>query len=835
MNKVVWDKQTGGVLLQSLVTKETLGVSPRPVFYEELDLLGLDKAGWKYPRCQEPLMWACNKQYFYRGDLLFEAKGANIYDSATVVLSEGVQPMKLKPVDMTRMLEKNREAMFLLESEAIEFIRDTYETYTRATKAHDQNVVDYEQLAERQQKKTKQKMAVIKEDCDSFDVMPLEEAEVKGRKVLHTTKVDLFLASFSGGKDSQVVLDLCTRALPPSAFQVIYSDTGYELPSSLELYERVKEYYGKLYPDLKFSTARNHESVLNYWDKIGTPSDKHRWCCSVMKTAPLYRMLKIPGTNKQAKVLTFEGVRAEESTRRADYTRIGRGVKHSNTINARPILGWTITDVFLYLIRHNLPINPAYREGMTRVGCLICPFGSEWNEMVVQKNYRDSLIPFEKKLQDFSVNAGVKDIDNYIADGGWKRRGGGNYIKKESFVDIVSLSPNFVANIVNPKLPLTTFLPTIGSYSITQSGNQTSGEININGNIYKFKIDNKGKTILFEVDNILNAEIVSYLKRVLYKATFCIQCEVCEVECPTGALHILPTVEIDKTKCIRCKKCLDFHDKGCIVADSLTITSNMLKTGKTANIDRYKNFGLREEWLDAYLIDLDEYWQSDNGLNKDYQVPALKCYLKDAGVIDDKSNVTELGRLLSSIRLDLPEVVWSIIWTNLSYNSFIVNWYIDRVDVNKLFDSKLLEEMVVEEFPQYKSKTVHNAIYQLLRTLKESPIGETLCQYFPESKTTGRRKEYSDIDSIAVAYSLYKCAREMKVTSLRVSDFYSDEMEHGPFREFGLSKSVFESALRSLNSSSNRVLVAELNMGLDHITLRDDLDEIAVVKTLYGI
>ena len=75
----------------------------------------------------------------------------------------------------------------------------------------------------------------------------------------------------------------------------------------------------------------------------------------------------------------------------------------------------------------------------------------------------------------------------------------------------------------------------------------------------------------------------------------------------------------------------------------------------------------------------------------------------------------------------------------------------------------------------------------------------------------------------------------MKVTSLRVSDFYSDEMEHGPFREFGLSKSVFESALRSLNSSSNRVLVAELNMGLDHITLRDDLDEIAVVKTLYGI
>ena len=77
--------------------------------------------------------------------------------------------------------------------------------------------------------------------------------------------------------------------------------------------------FGKLYPDLKFSTARNHEQVLNYWDKIGTPSDKHRWCCSVMKTAPLYRTLKVPGTNRQAKVLVFDGVRAEESTRRSTY------------------------------------------------------------------------------------------------------------------------------------------------------------------------------------------------------------------------------------------------------------------------------------------------------------------------------------------------------------------------------------------------------------------------------------------------------------------------------------------------------------------------------------
>ena len=106
---------------------------------------------------------------------------------------------------------------------------------------------------------------------------------------------------------------------------MIYSDTGYELPSSLDLYKDVQEFYGKKFPDLKFSTAKNHESVLNYWDKIGTPTDSHRWCCSIMKTAPLYRTLKLPGSNKQGKVLAFDGVRAEESNRRAGYMRIGKG------------------------------------------------------------------------------------------------------------------------------------------------------------------------------------------------------------------------------------------------------------------------------------------------------------------------------------------------------------------------------------------------------------------------------------------------------------------------------------------------------------------------------
>ena len=65
-----------------------------------------------------------------------------------------------------------------------------------------------------------------------------------------------------------------------------------------------------------------------------------------MKTAPLYRTLKVNNSNKQAKVLTFDGVRAEESLKRGSYMRIGKG-KHTTITNAHPIIDWNTIEIFL--------------------------------------------------------------------------------------------------------------------------------------------------------------------------------------------------------------------------------------------------------------------------------------------------------------------------------------------------------------------------------------------------------------------------------------------------------------------------------------------------------
>ena len=829
MYKIEWDSETGGVILSSRVTKETLGIAPRPVFHEELDLIGLDKLGWTYPRGKAPVMWAVNKQYWYRGRLLFEAKGANIYDAPTLVMADGVEPMALESVDVERMLEKNADQMFLIESEAIEFIRDTYVTYAGVNRAHDairaNSEVDYEALAAKVQAKTKTKMAVVKEDCESFDIVPLETAKEEGKRVLLSTHIDRFIASFSGGKDSQVVLDLCTRAIPPTEFEVIYSDTGYELPPSLELYEEVKKRYQARFPALKFSITRNHESVLNYWDKIGTPSDTHRWCCTVMKTAPLYRSLKVEGTNKQARVLTFDGVRAEESTRRSGYDRIGRG-KHATVINASPILLWNTIEIFFYLFKYNLPINPAYRRGVTRVGCVICPFSSEWNDMVISNTYATSLKPFISKVERYVETLQIPDPKEYIKVGNWKRRAGGRDLTPDSSLLIIPSKTDLIVEVDNSHKQFFTWFNAVGDFI----GNEHNGNIKFQNTIFTYStIGNRDKITITFHRSFANAEFQGLIKRALYKACYCINCEACETECPTGALSILPEEKIDKEKCVHCQRCLTFHELGCVVAHSLKTTISKSTKMKLVG---YNNFGLREEWLDYFLINHEGYFEShDHGLNVKEQMPSFIKWLIHAGILNDVKNrkLTELGMLLADIYRDNPSLVWEIVWINLTYDSPIAKWYSQGVPYMRVLTDNELRAMVKNDYPDTSDTTVKNIVYALLRTLKESPIGEDLCQYMQEGKQAFIRRPYADISLEASAYSLYRYGEYLGTKAFRVADVMN-ESEKGPKVEFGIDRNTLHKKLLSLQLGG--VLIAELNMGLDHITLVDGMTPLKALQIM---
>jgi len=847
MFRVVWDKDINSVLLTTNSSSDTLSVSPRPVFHEELNLLGFNKIGnWEYPESNEPLLWALDRRYFYKGELVAEVKGGNIFDEPIIEIPDKGKELKLKPINIQKTVEKNKKLLFLLEQEAIEFIEQTYRTYNLKkirSKAKANEEVDWALLAEMHEKNTKIKHVVVKQDCDSFDIMPLDLAKKNNKTVYLNTKIDQFIVSFSGGKDSQVTLDLVSRVIPPDDFMVIYSDTGMEIPSSLEIWEKTKKYYTSNYPQLRFHLAQNpQKDTVKLWESFGLPSRIHRWCCTVTKTAPLYRDLKhLKRNGKQPNVLVFEGVRAEESPARAKYDRkIGKNVKHAGVINASPIYYWNTAEVFLYLFKRNLPINEGYRLGLNRVGCYICPFSSEWSEHLVNKKYPENIKPFLKTIERQSVVSGIRDVNEYIKTGKWKSRAGGQSLRNQnSRVDITEKNGELRAFISNANEDIIEWIKILGpiSYQNTEVG--YTGEIKFEKIICKFSIniseDKKSLKAIFS--NLYNfPNIQGKIKRVLYKTTYCTHCLACEIECPTGALVVEQKVKVNSNKCIHCLKCIDFIDKGCMMAKSLNITEGGSKmTNKLGSLNRYEGFGIKENWIDQFFRNITDYFKIDNNLGGNPQIRAFTNWLKDSEIIGkNSSDVTEIGHYLKKKYLDNPLNAWEIIWINLCYNSLIIKWYVENIPFNSVYSKDDLEELLRISYQELQPRTRNNALSSILYLFKYSNIHKIkIGSNEKKGSTTYISKiPYDDVSSITVAYSLYRYANSKNRYNLTVSELYAPEQKQGIYREFGVSKERFQNILRTLQENKYGIVKVDLVMGLDNISLREDLSYKEVLKLL---
>ena len=847
MFKIVWDKDYNGVRLTMSSAGEALNIAPRPVFSEELDLLGMSsKYGWKYPRTDAPLLWACERRYFYKGELVMELKGGNLFEVPQVMLSEGSRNLHIIPVDMERLRKRNEDTLFILEHEAMNFINDTYRKYKGLAEVTKKNPdINFQELAARETKSTKEEHVVIKEACDSFDIMPLSEAERLGKSPILSSKIEMFIASYSGGKDSQVVLDLVARVVPSEDFKVFYSDTGYELPSSLLLYKEVEEFYTKEYPSLKFYTSKNHQPVLYYWDEMEAPSNKIRWCCKVMKTAPLYRLIKeINGTGKQPYVLAFEGVRSEESERRSQYAKIGKDVKHNNVLNVRPIFEWNSTEVWLYILLHNLPYNEAYRRGLSRVGCVICPMSSELGDSLDYRLYKDTAQPFVDKLREMTIKYGIHNVDEYLKERKWKVRAGGDRHIFTSQIEFITLTPDFKARVIHPKENVLEWFKVLGKFSYTRNNNIIHGNVQYGHNLYQilldFDIDSDSFTIT--VNNTTdNPFFVGHLRRVLMKVTNCVHCEVCEVECPTGALSVVPVVKVDNSKCVKCHKCLDFIDTGCEAANSLRTTQGIKKStymnSTKTTINKYNTFGLREVWLKAFLNNYSIYFENDGfGINLKKQLPIFLNWLRDAGILKEgERTISDNGILLAKAYNDNPIPVWEIIWINLCNNTDICTWFINTVDFTREYNREEVIADFDQEFSEYVSTVRENSWKAFQNTFRESPLGSDIpvgVWSGAGTKVNITRTPHTDVSLVAVAYSMFKYAEKIGRKSLTVSEFYSNTQQDGIYRQFGISKDTLERKLRSLQEESNHVLTVELNMGLDNIILREDLTSSDIIKMM---
>jgi hypothetical protein len=105
------------------------------------------------------------------------------------------------------------------------------------------------------------------------------------------------------------------------------------------------------------------------------PSTKARFCSEELKRNPIIEQVQLPLLDAGDNVVSWQGVRADESLARRDLPErelVGGGPDGGALWNFRPILTWTVADVFAMHRKHDVKPNPLYSQGMRRVGCIPC-------------------------------------------------------------------------------------------------------------------------------------------------------------------------------------------------------------------------------------------------------------------------------------------------------------------------------------------------------------------------------------------------------------------------------------------------------------------------------
>lgn len=226
--------------------------------------------------------------------------------------------------------------------------------------------------------------------------MDLEQSAFEALRFASAQSLKLYkqplVITYSGGKDSDVLLRLAENSGIP--FEVLHSLTTADATETVyhvrETFRRMEEKGVKCVIDAHVQPDGKRITMWNLIPKkLIPPTRLVRYCCAILKE----------GGAKGRFIAT--GVRWDESVKRKksrglievqnkdvgkrltlmndnDETRMqfeNCQMKGKRVVN--PIVGWSTADVWDYVTAEHIHMNPLYRCGFCRVGCIGCPMAGK--------------------------------------------------------------------------------------------------------------------------------------------------------------------------------------------------------------------------------------------------------------------------------------------------------------------------------------------------------------------------------------------------------------------------------------------------------------------------
>jgi phosphoadenosine phosphosulfate reductase len=171
------------------------------------------------------------------------------------------------------------------------------------------------------------------------------------------------------GAEGCCVLHMLAEIEPRVTF--INLETGYQFPETLELRERIRERYG-----ISVEYVEPELSVAEYEAEHGGPLHGLRpdQCCHDRKILPLRRALE-----RYRPKAWISAIRKDQTTDRGLAEVVQWDAKF-NLVKVNPLLNWTRTDVWSFIVKHDVPYNPLHDRGYPSIGCWPCTRAVEAGE-----------------------------------------------------------------------------------------------------------------------------------------------------------------------------------------------------------------------------------------------------------------------------------------------------------------------------------------------------------------------------------------------------------------------------------------------------------------------